>query len=154
MISLFNFMISLFNFDNLPLSIRACILFSSSILTFVLALFIFLSPGQAASRRMRPTSPPTWRPSLRCRRRGHLGRRPGSQLQRGGARSGPSKPLSSPRSDIRKQALPIKHMQMLRVNEHTSKKDGSLLCKHLQAVLTLTIIHAKKIETHQYYKKV
>lgn len=54
--------------------------------------------GQAVSRRMRPTSPPTWRPSLRCRRRGHQGRRLGSRFQHGGARSGPSKPRSSPRS--------------------------------------------------------
>ncbi|KAG7243415.1 hypothetical protein INR49_011872 [Caranx melampygus] len=34
--------------------------------------------------------------SLRCRRREHQGRRPGSRLLRGAARSGPSKPPSSP----------------------------------------------------------
>lgn len=54
---------------------------------------------QAASLKMKPTSPPTWRPSLRCRRRGRQGRRRRSSRQRGGARSGPSKLLSSPRSD-------------------------------------------------------
>lgn len=69
------------------------ILFSYSFL----AIFIFISPGQAASRRMRPTSLPIWRPSLHCRRREHQGRRLESRLRHGGARSDPSKPLSSPR---------------------------------------------------------
>lgn len=55
--------------------------------------------AQAASRRTRPTSPPTWRLSLRCRRRERRGRRPGSRRRCGGARSGPSKPPSSPRSE-------------------------------------------------------
>lgn len=54
---------------------------------------------QAASQKMKPTSPPTWRPSLRCRRRGRQGRRRQSRRRHGGARSGPSKRPSSPRSD-------------------------------------------------------
>lgn len=63
----------------------------------LLCLFIVIAVGQAVSRRMRLTSRPTSRPSLRCQRRGHRGRRPGSQHQRGEARSGQSKRLSSPR---------------------------------------------------------
>lgn len=64
-------------------------------------LFTSVSGGgrQAASQKMKPTSPPTWRPSLRCQRRGRQGRRRQSRRQHGGARSGPSKRPSSPRSD-------------------------------------------------------
>lgn len=118
--------LSLFNCHNPPLSIHTCIMFSSCILTVNLALFIFVSLGQAVSRRMRPTSPPTWRPSLRCRRRGHQGRRPGSRLQRGGARSGPLKPLSSPRSGIHKTDTP-KYTQVYtyKCYEWTHTEEGS-----------------------------
>lgn len=64
-----------------------------------LSFFITVSLRQAASQRTRPTSLPTWRPSHLCQRREHQERRLGSRCQHGAARSGPSKPLSSPRSN-------------------------------------------------------
>lgn len=76
-------------------SALVCNLFSSPHLTHVR----LWGGRQAASQKMKPTSPPTWRPSLRCRRRGRQGRRRQSRRRHGGARSGPSKRPSSPRSD-------------------------------------------------------
>lgn len=66
-------------------------------------LFMVVALGQAVSRRMRLTSRPTSKPSLRCQRREHRGRRPGSRHQRGEARSGQSKHLSSPRFGKQRQ---------------------------------------------------